>query len=230
MKRLTTDTPKNNLQAALNLFYIKDYETWVRGYGPAPEYADVCLFGLTRDIVKTHIQDVELPEDDDDLSNMMPEWLMDGIDSAEGIVALLYTAAWAYAELRHKLMRYEDTGLEPEEVTDLMAAHGTAIGKLTEYRTIGSVDYLRDLIRNLSDKKVCSSCYYDDARSCPDGVDIHECGKECFGCVCGECEGGNKFRPKVKLAEKDSAAPDAPVGTSGPEWKSRVMRTFLGGR
>lgn len=108
MKRLTTDTPKDNLETALNLFYIKDHETWVRGYGPAPEYADVSLFDLTRDIVKTHIPDAELPADNDDLSNMMPEWLMDGIDSAEGVVALLYTAAWAYAELRHKLMRYED--------------------------------------------------------------------------------------------------------------------------
>ncbi len=115
MKRLTTDTPKDNLEAALNLFYIKDHETWVRGYGSAPEYADVSLFDLTRDIVKTHIPDAELPADDDALSNMMPEWLMDGIESAEGIVALLYTAAWAYAELRHKLMRYEDTGLEPED-------------------------------------------------------------------------------------------------------------------
>ena len=120
MKRLTTDTPKDNLEAALNLFYIKDHETWVRGGGPGPEYADVNLFSFIRDVAKTHIPDVELPEDDDDLSNMMPEWLMDGIDSAEGIVALLYTAAWAYAELRHKLMRYEDTGLTPEEIADFM--------------------------------------------------------------------------------------------------------------
>lgn len=119
MKRLTTETPKDNLETALNLFYIKDYETWVRGYGPAPEYADVSLFDLTRDIVKTHIPDAELPADDDNLSNMMSEWLMDGIDSAEGVVALLYTAAWAYAELRHKLMRYEDTGLEPGQVMEL---------------------------------------------------------------------------------------------------------------
>lgn len=116
MKRLTTDTPKDNLEMALNLFYIKDHETWVRGYGPAPEYADVSLVDLTRDIVKTHIPDAELPEDNDNLSNMMPEWLMDGFDSAEGIVALLYTAAWAYAELRHKLKQYEDSGLEPGDL------------------------------------------------------------------------------------------------------------------
>ena len=29
--RLTTDTPKNNLEMALNLFYVKDKEVWVRG-------------------------------------------------------------------------------------------------------------------------------------------------------------------------------------------------------
>ena len=33
MKRLTTNCPDNNLDAALNLFYIKDSETWVRGGG-----------------------------------------------------------------------------------------------------------------------------------------------------------------------------------------------------
>lgn len=123
MERLTTDTPKDNLEMALNLFYIKDHETWVRGYGPAPEYADVSLFDLTRDIVKTHIPDAELPADDDAFSNMMPEWLMDGIDSAEGIIALLYTAAWAYAELRNKLMRYEESGMEPEEIKEHEAAY-----------------------------------------------------------------------------------------------------------
>lgn len=145
MKRLTTDTPKDNLEMALNLFYIKDHETWVRGYGPAPEYADVSLFDLTRDIVKTHIPDVELPEDDDDLSNMMPEWLMDGIDSAEGIVALLYTAAWAYAELRHKLMRYEDTGLEPEDLKK--AFDESAILKLAAQVLSTTPDHLRELVQ-----------------------------------------------------------------------------------
>lgn len=132
MKRLTTDAPKDNLEAALNLFYIKDYETWVRGYGPAPEYADVSLFDLTRDIVKTHIPDAELPADNDNLSNMMAEWLMDGIDSAEGVVALLYTAAWAYAELRHKLMRYEDTGLEPEQILELKSFTQGGVHKADE--------------------------------------------------------------------------------------------------
>ena len=30
--RLTTDTPESNLEMALNLFYVKDKQTWVRGY------------------------------------------------------------------------------------------------------------------------------------------------------------------------------------------------------
>lgn len=144
MKRLTTDTPKDNLEAALNLFYIKDHETWVRGYGSAPEYADVSLFDLTRDIVKTHIPDAELPADNDNLSNMMSEWLMDGIDSAEGIVALLYTAAWAYAELRHKLMRYEDTGMAPEEIADFMKRWERTV-EIAGLCKKGGVDHLLEL-------------------------------------------------------------------------------------
>lgn len=32
MHRLTTDTPKNNFEMALNLFYVKDKEVWVREY------------------------------------------------------------------------------------------------------------------------------------------------------------------------------------------------------
>ena len=36
--RLTTDNPQNNVETALNLFYIKDGETYVRGGGPAPDY------------------------------------------------------------------------------------------------------------------------------------------------------------------------------------------------
>lgn len=41
-----------------------------------------------------------------------------------------------------RLAAYEDTGLDPEEVTDLMAAHGTAIGQLAEYRAIGPMSRL----------------------------------------------------------------------------------------
>lgn len=115
MNRLTTDNPSDNIEVALNLFYAKDGETWVRGGGPGPEYKDVSLYDFTRNLIKAHIPSADAPDDDNELSAMMGEWLFDDVDSAEGTIATLYTAAWACAELRHKLKAYEDTGLTPEE-------------------------------------------------------------------------------------------------------------------
>ena len=116
MKRLTTNAPKDNIETALNLFYIKDHETWVRGGGPEPDYPDVSLFDFTRALIKAHLPDVKVPEHDSDFSAMMAEWLFDDVDSKEGTIATLYTAAWAFAELREKLMRYEDAGMVPGEM------------------------------------------------------------------------------------------------------------------
>lgn len=247
MKRLTTETPKDNLEAALNLFYIKDHETWVRGGGPGPEYADVSLFSFIRDVAKTYVPDVELPEDNDDLSNMMPEWLMDGIDSAEGVVALLYTAAWAYAELRNKLMRYEDTGLEPCDYSAMRNAlqkEERAQADLTEMiRIIGSVglERLQELAQaNQNEQLVVLPCKvgtpvhgkYENWSGEVMEFSINSDGVHLFVRSGG---GGFYCKPEdiemeAALAGKDSAAPDAPEEPAEPEWKSRVMRTFLGGR
>lgn len=49
-----------------------------------------------------------------------------------------------------RLAAYEDTGLMPEDVTDLMAAHGTAIEKLAEYR--------------MREEKKAPLCYSDKQR------------------------------------------------------------------
>ena len=106
--RLTTDTPKNNTQTALNLFYVKDKETWVRGYGE--NGADITLFDLIRKIVRRHTKYAAFPEtmSDSDISFTMAEWLVDGTDSIEGVLALLYQAAWVCAELREHLKQFED--------------------------------------------------------------------------------------------------------------------------
>lgn len=108
LTRLTTDVPKDNVENALNLFYIKDGWAWIRGGGPAPDYADMPLHDFVRMLVKPNIPDVELPEDNDALSDLMCDWLTYDPDSAEGIISLLYTAGWAFAELRHRLACYED--------------------------------------------------------------------------------------------------------------------------
>ena len=135
MNKLVTDTPEDNIQAALNLFYIKDGWTWVRGGGQAPGYPDVSLCDYVRDIIKEHIPDTEIPDNDDDLSMMMDEWLFDGPITTEGVVAMLCTAGWAFAELRHRLKAYEDTGVVPETIAcfDIVGDHyGVCTERLAE--------------------------------------------------------------------------------------------------
>ena len=116
MKRLTTNCPDNNLDAALNLFYIKDFETWVRGGGDGPDYPDIRLYDFIRKAAKILLPDLDFPMDDDGVDYAMGELLLDGLDEPTGLLALLYTAAWSYAELRGRLMQYEDTELTPEEI------------------------------------------------------------------------------------------------------------------
>jgi hypothetical protein len=122
MKRLTTNCPDNNLDAALNLFYIKDSETWVRGGGDGPDYPDIRLYDFIRKAAKILLPDLEFPMDDDGVDYAMGELLLDGPDEPTGLLALLYTAAWAYAELRGRLMQYEDTGLTPERCAEFARA------------------------------------------------------------------------------------------------------------
>ena len=120
MKRLTTNCPDNNLDAALNLFYVKDFETWVRGGGDGPDYPDIRLYDFIRKAAKILLPDLDFPMDDDGVDYAMGELLLDGPDEPTGLLALLYTAAWSYAELRGRLMQYEDTELDPEEVSTLV--------------------------------------------------------------------------------------------------------------
>lgn len=73
MKRLTTDTPKNNLENALNLFYVLESETWVRRYGPPPECPDISLDDLMRSLIAKFLPEVECPKNPGNFSFMMAE-------------------------------------------------------------------------------------------------------------------------------------------------------------
>lgn len=115
MKRLTTDAPKNNLESALNLFYAKDGEAWVLRGGTEPAYVDVTLFDYIRSAIlntlgpKTPILDLN----DEEIGSVLSEgWLFDGNSTVEGLIATLYTAGWAFAELRERLKMYEDRDYE----------------------------------------------------------------------------------------------------------------------
>lgn len=136
MKRLTTNCPDNNLDAALNLFYIKDSETWVRGGGDGPDYPDIRLYDFIRKAAKILLPDLDFPMDDDGVDYAMGELLLDGPDEPTGLLALLYTAAWSYAELRGRLMQYEDTGLEPAMCANYKTFEDEAISKGVTFKRI----------------------------------------------------------------------------------------------
>ena len=136
MKRLTTNCPDNNLDAALNLFYIKDFETWVRGGGDGPDYPDIRLYDFIRKAAKILLPDLDFPMDDDGVDYAMGELLLDGPDEPTGLLALLYTAAWSYAELRGRLMQYEDTGLEPAMCANYKTFEDEAISKGVTFKRI----------------------------------------------------------------------------------------------
>ena len=136
MKRLTTNCPDNNLDAALNLFYIKDFETWVRGGGDGPDYPDIRLYDFIRKAAKILLPDLDFPTDDDGVDYAMGELLLDGPDEPTGLLALLYTAAWSYAELRGRLMQYEDTGLEPAMCANYKTFEDEAISKGVPFKRI----------------------------------------------------------------------------------------------
>lgn len=136
MKRLTTNFPDNNLDAALNLFYIKDSETWVRGGGDGPDYPDIRLYDFIRKAAKILLPDLDFPTDDDGVDYAMGELLLDGPDEPTGLLALLYTAAWSYAELRGRLMQYEDTGLEPAMCANYKTFEDEAISKGVTFKRI----------------------------------------------------------------------------------------------
>ncbi len=136
MKRLTTNCPDNNLDAALNLFYVKDFETWVRGGGDGPDYPDIRLYDFIRKAAKILLPDLDFPTDDDGVDYAMGELLLDGPDEPTGLLALLYTAAWSYAELRGRLMQYEDTGLEPAMCANYKTFEDEAISKGVPFKRI----------------------------------------------------------------------------------------------
>ena len=62
--------------------------------------------------------------------------MLDGPDEPTGLLALLYTAAWSYAELRGRLMQYEDTGLEPAMCANYKTFEDEAISKGVTFKRI----------------------------------------------------------------------------------------------
>lgn len=106
MKRLTTNDA-DHILAPLNLFYAENKEVIIRGGGPEPDYADTTLVELVRRIAKTHDLRIEA-ESPESLGDEMYEAMFNGVDTIEGVVALLHTAAVQATEMRGRLEMIED--------------------------------------------------------------------------------------------------------------------------
>lgn len=146
MNRLTTEKPKNNVQNTLNLFYIKDKETWIRGGGLPPEYKDDTLDNFMRRQIKARLP-IDAPEDWREFSCMMAEWLFDDPESETGLLALLYAAAWGFAEIRERLKRYEDTGAMQDVLEELLEG-------LTRIEKLGGWDLVDRWVKAASEGRL----------------------------------------------------------------------------
>lgn len=106
MKRLTSDDTKS-IFYDLNLFFAKDNEVWIRGGGPEPDYQDCTLVNWIGRVADKHNLEIHA-RNAEDLGDEMYDCLQYGIDTIEGVVALLHTAAVQATTMRSRLKEIED--------------------------------------------------------------------------------------------------------------------------
>ena len=112
MKRLTSNKPASEMgmiELAHNSCYIKDGKARYRDYD-----IDIDARALARQLLKDHASGDDAFTCDEDFDEWMVDYLQDGMDSTEGLIALFYRNLWAMAELRECLRTYENTGLTPD--------------------------------------------------------------------------------------------------------------------
>lgn len=110
MKRLTSDNvfEMSMTELALNQVFVRDGWAW---YRKAPEdECSVCDLIRGAAAKGLDLEDIELDSNltDEELGNVMLDWLQFGEKEPEGVLAILYRALWAMAEVRERLKLYED--------------------------------------------------------------------------------------------------------------------------
>lgn len=106
MERLTTNKDVSEMgmyELAHNSCYAKDGKARYRDYD-----LDIDARELTRKLLKDHADGDDSFTDDEDFDDWMMDYLQDGMDSIEGLIALFYRNLWAMADLRERLAKYED--------------------------------------------------------------------------------------------------------------------------
>lgn len=109
IERITTEAPESNMGNMYNRFYINsDKWVMVRNGGVEPEYPNVSLCNYIRRLATAHNAEINVNGDDFDLCDELDDYLLDGPESIEGLIAEYNAAAIAAAALREKLKKYED--------------------------------------------------------------------------------------------------------------------------
>ena len=137
MKRLTSDKPVAEMrmfELAYNSCYIKDGKVRYRDYS-----LDEDARLLARRLLKDHADGDDAFTSDEDFDDWMVDYLQDGMDSTEGLIALFYRNLCAMADLREALKAYEDTGLSSEQIVEmdnLYAEKCREVAELKEYKEL----------------------------------------------------------------------------------------------
>ena len=74
-----------------------------------------------------------------------------------------------------KLAAYEDTGLDPEDIADLMGAHAIAISQLAEYHALGPIDRLSELSKADKEGRILVLSKIPNCDTCPLYGEYGEC-------------------------------------------------------
>lgn len=111
MKRLTTDTPSGNFETMLNFVYGKDGWAYIRHDG---EHENVRLTAWAKRQCKLHGCDEVWTETPEEIDQRLCDCMMEGPICP---IAMAYCFASQAVHLRSRLSSYEDTGLQPEEIT-----------------------------------------------------------------------------------------------------------------
>ena len=125
MKRLTSDNvfEMSMTELALNQVFVEDGWAWYRK-GPEDE-CSVCDLIRGAAAKGLDLEDIELDPNltDEELGDVMLDWLQFGEKTPEGVLAILYRALWAMAEVRERLREARESlrndPLTPEQLLEL---------------------------------------------------------------------------------------------------------------
>lgn len=106
MHRLTTDKVVSNMsmiELAHNACYAKDHKARYRNYD-----IDIDARKLARKLLVDLAGGDDAFTCDEDFDDWMCDYMSEGMDSIEGLIAVFYRNMWAMADLRERLKEYED--------------------------------------------------------------------------------------------------------------------------